>query len=301
MDWVSALCRSVKLIEENLTGDISIEAIAQNVYISPFYLQKGFQFVTGYSMTEYIRSRRLYLASLDILNSSDKIIDIALRYGFETPESFTKAFTRFHGVSPSQMRKHRTKPQMFLPLSINISISGGKVSGGNTMEFTIERLEEFKVIGFCRDFSFQDAYEEIPKFWDEIMQKYIVPVYSSNNAENPLRKAVFENCIGEFGVCLDDIGEGKFRYVIGGRYKGGDIPEEMTVCTLPSGEWAKFECTGPIPTALQSLNTTIFKEWLPNNPDYDIAAPVNIEWYSAEGNTASADYKSGIWFPIKRK
>ena len=91
-----------------------------------------------------------------------------------------------------------------------------------------------------------------------------------------------------------------YRYLIAGIYKGGEVPEGMTVYELPDMEWAKFRCIGSLPGALQAVNTKVFREWLPENPDYEIAMGVNIEWY-AKGDTASADYESGIWLPIKRK
>ena len=101
-------------------------------------------------------------------------------------------------------------------------------------------------------------------------------------------------------MCIDDIGGGKFRYIIAGEYKGGDVPEGMTVYEFPETQWAKFKCVGPMPGALQSVNTRIFREWLPGNPDFDIAFGANIEWYS-EGDGSAADYESAIWVPVKRK
>ena len=79
-----------------------------------------------------------------------------------------------------------------------------------------------------------------------------------------------ENYIGEYGVCIVDIGEGKFRYLVAGKYAGGEVHEGMVVYEFPGGGWAVFDCIGSIPKALQSLNTQIFKEWLPGNPDYEL-------------------------------
>ena len=94
--------------------------------------------------------------------------------------------------------------------------------------------------------------------------------------------------------------QGKFRYLIAGKYTEGEVPEGMTVYEFPDMEWAKFRCTGPMPGALQSVNTKIFQEWLPNNQEYEIAMGANIEWYS-NGDMSSIDYESGIWIPVKRK
>lgn len=90
----------------------------------------------------------------------------------------------------------------------------------------------------------------------------------------------------------------KFKYMIAGKYDGGSIPSGMTVFEVPDLDWAVFEAIGPMPGAIQSINTMIFKEWLPNS-DYSIAAPINIEWYS-NSDMASSDYRSAIWIPIKK-
>ena len=104
MEWLTCIRRSLEFMEEHLLDDISAQDVAAQVNMSPFFLQRGFSVITGYGISEYIRNRRLYLAALDLSRSDEKVIDIAFRYGYETPESFTKAFTRFHGATPSQVR-----------------------------------------------------------------------------------------------------------------------------------------------------------------------------------------------------
>lgn len=106
---------------------------------------------------------------------------------------------------------------------------------------------------------------------------------------------------GEFGICIDDTGKEKtFRYLIAGRYSGGEVPEGMTVVAFPDMDWVKFKCIGAMPGSLQSVNTRIFQEWLPKNQEYEIAMEANIEWYS-KGDTSASDYESAIWIPVKKK
>ncbi len=296
MEWMRSLRGAIAYMEKNLLENISAEDVAYEVNMSSFYLQKGFKIMTGYSISEYIRYRRLYLAALDVISDKEKVIDLAFKYGYETPESFTKAFTRFHGISPQQMKGDTSRIRTFLPLKINIVIQGG-----HDMDYVIEKMSGFKVIGFEREFSFESSYQEIPKFWDEFCDKYCKSLSQLGKPGNEAEQVVCDCKIGEYGVCIDDLGEdGKFRYLIAGIYKGGEVPEGMTVYELPDMEWAKFRCIGSLPGALQAVNTKVFREWLPENPDYEIAMGVNIEWY-AKGDTASADYESGIWLPIKRK
>lgn len=296
MEWITCLRETLNYIEKNLDGEIDVEKIAEKVYVSRYYLQKGFQIITGCPIGEYIRNRRLYEAAQRLCSSDEKVIDIALKYGYETPESFSKAFTRFHGATPAAVRKNPELIRSFLPFNIRIEITGGE-----KMDYTVTQMWGFKLIGFERIFSEETAYKEIPKFWDEICEKYCNnTIYAGLAPSCPEEQAIMDNCIGEYAVCIDDIGGGKFRYIIAGKYTGGEVPESMTLFELPQGEWAKFNCTGPMPESLQKLNTKIFKEWLPGNTEYEMAGFYNIEWYSCDGNKWDDDYKSGIWVPVRR-
>ena len=301
MEWTSALNRTLALIEMNLTGELSAAAIAslaaKEVFVSEYYLQKCFQMMTGYSLGEYIRNRRLTEAGKELVSESGKVIDAALKYGYETPESFAKAFSRFHGFPPGEARKHPEKLRRFLPLTVSVQMTGGE-----KMDFTVSPMWGMKLIGFERIFGYEDGYRKIPEFWNEICEKYCNhTIYAGLAPSCPEEQAIIDNCIGEYGVCIDDVGDGKFRYLIAGRYCGGEVPEGMTLVEFPQGEWAKFKAVGPIPGALQALNTRVFREWLPANPDYEIAGGYNIEWYSCDGYQTDPDYESGIWVPVKRK
>ena len=168
------------------------------------------------------------------------------------------------------------------------------------MDYVVSPMWGFKVIGFEREFSYETAYAEIPKFWDEICEKYCThTIYAGLAPSCPEEHAIIDNCIGQYGVCIDNAG--KLRYLIAGRYTGGDVPDGMTLFEFPQGEWVKFKCKGPMPDALQSLNTKVFKEWLPGNPEFEISGGYNIEWYSCDGEKTDENYESGIWVPVKRK
>ena len=296
MEWLSSIRTAINYMEEHLTDDISAQDVADRVHLSPFFLQRGFSLMTGCGIGEYIRNRRLYQAARDLKETEDKVIDIALRYCYETPESFTKAFSRFHGVTPSQVRGGAAG-KIFLPLTIRLS-----VQGGSQMDVRIAPMFPFKVIGFQKIFDNETAYAEIPKFWNETCEKYANNVYAGNAPANPYEQALVDNCIGEYGVCIDDIGGGKFRYLIAGKYTGGAIPDGMMVYEFPRNEWAVFDCIGPNPQTLQSVNTRIFSEWLPGNPDYELSGNATVEWYDCvNGEMTDPYYHSAIWVPVKRK
>ncbi len=313
MDWLTSFRKAIDYMEEHLLTDIGVQEVADAVYLSPFYFQKCFKIVTGYSVGEYLRNRRLYLAGLDVIRADYtgdearcqsgngkksgkvKIIDLAFRYGYDSQESFTKAFTRFHGLSPMQLRAQPHRIKVFLPLIVEIS-----VKGGSKMEYTIEKREVMKMIGFERTFSFESSYQEIPKFWQEFNERYGMGNAECEPGEEALRQTIAECIVGEFGVCVeDDVDMEHFRYYIAGAYQGGEVPDGMKVFEIPAGEWAKFKCKGTMPDALQTVNTRIFSEWLPGNTEYEIAFHVTVEWYS-DGDTNGADYESAIWIPVKR-
>lgn len=291
MEWIGSLKLAINYMEKHLLENISADEVAAEIYMSSFYFQKGFKILTGYSVGEYIRYRRLYMAALDVISGNEKVIDLAYKYSYDTPESFTKAFTRFHGVSPKQMKGDAKKIKTFLPLRINVS-----VKGGNDMDYVVEKMEGMKVIGYERSFSYETSYQEIPKFWEEFSYNYL------NGKNNEHVQKVIDECgIGEFGICIEgNSKEKEFLYMIAGKYNDCSVPEGMKIFEIPALEWAKFKCIGPLPGSLQSVNSQIFKDWLPGNPDYEIATGMNIEWYS-KGDCSAIDYESEIWIPVKKK
>ena len=141
MDWVNAIEKAIQYIENHLVEDITVKDVARYVHISEFYFQKGFAMLCGFTISEYIRKRRLSLAGNEIAGSDIKIIDIAIKYGYDSPDSFTKAFTRFHGVTPTVARKKHTTLKSFAPLKLTIALEGGYL-----MDYKIERKKAFKVI-----------------------------------------------------------------------------------------------------------------------------------------------------------
>ena len=284
MEWTQALKTSISYMEEHLLEDIHSVDVARQVNMSEYYFQKGFSVVTGYTIGDYIRNRRLYLAALELLTGEEKVIDIAYKYGYETPESFSKAFKRFHGINPGQVKSRYACIQPFQPLIIKLS-----VEGGSKMNVRMEKMDAFKIVGKSRVFNTETGYQEIPKFWAEWCENMCNECKDSGSSS-----------YGKYGICIEK-GEGQnFDYYIAGDYMAEPKGEGFEVVTIPAHTWAKFRCVGPMPGALQSMNTKIFQEWLPGNSQYEIAEAINIEMYN-EGDTMAADYVSEIWIPVKEK
>ena len=166
--------------------------------------------------------------------------------------------------------------------------------------YKIKRMSSFKIIGFQKEFSSENSYQEIPMFWSEIFKRYFSNLMNGKEPASPVEKVITKCRIGEYGVCVDELPSKTFKYLIAGDYDGGEVPEGLTVYEFPEGLWAIFDCIGPLPVTLQKLNTYIFNEWLVNNPEYEMSMSASIEWYD-EGDTDSHNYHSQIWIPVKKK
>ena len=159
------------------------------------------------------------------------------------------------------------------------------------MDYVMEQMDSFQVVGFKKEVQYESAYQEIPLFWKEVMKQY---------CGNALLETIPD--MGRYGICVDDgEKEGCFSYMIAGTYTGQTVPEDLCVLTIPAVSWAKFTCVGPLPGALQAVNTKIFSEWLPQNKEYEIAANLNIEWYTLHEDSNASDYKSEVWIPVQKK
>ncbi|MBU5317438.1 AraC family transcriptional regulator [Clostridium bornimense] len=285
MEWVESIREAVAYIEDNITGELSINEIANRVNISPFYFQKGFAMLCGYSVSDYIRKRRLTLAGSEVLTTKEKIIDIAMKYGYDSPDSFTKAFTRFHGVTPSAVRKEGAMIKSFASLKIKFSLEGGYI-----MDYKIVEKDSFKVVGVARKFKYDSAFMDVPFFWNE-----------------HISKGKLKDICGMYGINIDENMSGdEFQYIIAEDYsKEKDGIEGCIVKEIPKFTWAIFPCYGPASISLQETNKKIFSEWLPNCRDYEIAAGYNIEVYSDpkgyEKGVSDKNYYSEVWIPVKRK
>jgi len=286
MEWIESISKAIEYIETHITEDLTTSDIAKEVCISSFYFQKGFSMLCGFTVAEYIRQRRLTLAGSELVSTDNKIIDIAMKYGYDSPDSFTKAFTRFHGSTPTAVRRDGAMMKSFASLKINISLKGGY-----TMDYKIIEKEAFTVLASGSRFKYESCKEEIPKFWKEH--------YESGKG----------NVVcGMYGVNIDkSMGNSdEFEYLIADDYKtGNDIPEGFVTRVIPKHTWAVFSCKGAMPKAMIDVNQKIFSEWLPNCKDYEIAEGYNIETYTDINNypkgNQDENYYSELWIPVKKK
>lgn len=298
MEWMTAIRESIRYMEENIMTVSSPAEIAGNVNISEMYLQRGFQIVTGYTLGEYVRNRRLYLAALDLADTGEKIIDIALKYGYETPESFTKAFSRFHDATPTQIRRDEKDARTFLPLRISMV-----VEGGDSVDMHVEKVDSFKLIGEARDMTFETHLEKIPKYWEEYAGKYfnLIKAESPPSGLSVRERVLYDYKVGRYDAFTTlGVGPGRCRFMIAGKYEGDSVPKGFEVWTIPESLWAKFSSYGPLPAAGNNIKKYIWFEWLPGNMDYELSGDYYISKYSLS-ELSSIDYKCEIWLPVRER
>lgn len=285
MEWIDCIGEAVGYIEEHITEELSVSEIARQVNISPFYFQKGFSLLCGFTIAEYIRKRRLALAGSELVSTDAKVIDIALKYGYDSPDSFSKAFTRFHGVTPAMVRKEDAVLKAFAPLKIKLSLKGGYL-----MDYKIMKKDSFTVIGAEKSFKYEDAMQAVPAFWKEFFEA-----------------GKEKHVCGTYGINHDESMEGDvFEYLIGDNYNPAEeVPEGFVTRVIPEFTWAVFPCRGSMPKTMQDVNRKIYSEWLPACKEYEIAAGYCVEMYEDPAKypngTMDENYYTEIWIPVKKK
>ena len=279
MNWVKALNSAIAYIEDNLTTDITPLQIANHVHMSSAHLQRGFSALAGLTIGEYIRNRRLSLAGLELIHSDVRVIDVAIKYGYEASESFSKAFHRFHGIAPSKAKQYSGNLKSYSRLTVKISMEGGSV-----MDYRIEQKEAFEVVVKVKTIEVEEGNStQIPAFWDE---------YFKLGLPDPT-----------IGVCGKISADSKtFRYGIGDFMKNGkEVPEGFEVWQIPQGTWAVFTSKVGV-EHVQAMWKRIYSEWLPQAkyellPSYDFEYYRNIGDVSADG---TCEMVCEIWLPVKK-
>ena len=148
LDWINGIQKAVDYIEDHLTDNISYDEIAKQSFSSTFHFQRVFSILCGYTLGEYIRKRRLTLAGKELLLGDQKIIDVALKYGYENPDSFSRAFLKFHGINPSEVKGESVFLRSFLPLNLKISLEGGEI-----MDYRVKEKDCMLLVGYKQRFS----------------------------------------------------------------------------------------------------------------------------------------------------
>ena len=296
MEWIAAIQHAIAYIENHLIEEINYEEVAKHVHISGYEFHRAFRFLTGITPTAYIRNRRLSLAGLEIMETDAKITDIALKYGYETPESFTKAFTRFHGLSPRSAREDHAKLVFFNPLTIKITVEGGK-----SMDYRIAQTKSQRFLAIVKNFPNSiindDDNHDIPDFWDECNQKnWIVQLCN-------LRPEGKRNV---YGLCSPTKeGMDTFEYGIGILIDEDTAPFNLAememagyrIWDVMPGTYVVFDCIGRDGNCISQTWEKFYREFLPQT-GYEAEAATDYELYF---ENERAELFCELWIPIKKK
>lgn len=283
MEWLERLNESIQYIEANLDGEIKYEKAAKIACCTVYHYQRMFSYIAGIPLSEYVRNRRLTKAALD-LQSGDKVIDVALRYGYESPTAFNRAFQKMHCVSPSVAQKEGTFLKSYPPISFKITIKGVE-----EMKYSIVKKEEIRIVGVkaTLEKNIEENFKTVPKLWQESAQNGVI---------NQIVSLMNEESKGILGVCACSDSSDQWQYYIATE-TDKQVPKGMEEYKIPAGTWAVFPGEGAMPTAIQEIEKRIITEWLPTS-GYEYADAPDIELYL---NQDPANSKFEVWIPIRKK
>ncbi|WP_242212337.1 AraC family transcriptional regulator [Bacillus cereus group sp. BfR-BA-01383] len=290
MDSLKNMNAAMQYIEDNLTDEIDFKEVARLALCSEYHFKRMFSFLAGISLSDYIRCRRLTLAAFELKNSNVKVIDIAIKYGYNSPDSFSRAFQNLHGITPSEARNSNHSLKAYSPMTFQLSIQGG-----NEMNYRIEEKDSFRIIGITKrvPIVFNGVNEEIASMWKSLNPESIQTLKMLSNVEpNGIISASTNFSEGR----MEEKGE-LDHYI--GVATTKDCPEQFTQLEVVASTWAIFEAVGPFPDALQSVWGRIYSEWFPSS-NYELAEGPEILWNESK-EVSSPNFRSEIWVPVLKK
>ena len=285
MEWLQRLNESLNYLEEHIADTIAYEEAARIACCSTFHYQRMFTYIAGMPLSEYVRRRRMTAAAFDLQSGGMKVIDVAMKYGYDSPTAFNRAFQSVHGIPPSAAREEGVSLKAYPRISLAISIRGEA-----EMNYKIEKRDAIRIVGVKEhmDLNVEENFANVPLFWQKTMQSGIVPAIIGAMDNAPY---------GLLGVSTCMNGKDFDYYIAAASSK--PLPQGLEEYLIPAGTWAIFDCVGPMPHAVQDLQKRIVTEWLPVS-GYEYADAPDIEVYS-EGDQSAIDYRCQIWLPVVKK
>jgi AraC family transcriptional regulator len=289
MNILTQLNRAMAYIEAHIDDDLALDDAAGVTAYSPYHFGRLFYYIADMSLAEYIRKRKMSLAAIKLQSGNEKVLDLALRYGYDSADSFTRAFVKQHGVTPSQARQPGVNLTIFPPLMFQIKITGVKA-----MNWRIEEREAFEMFGAERVFR-NDETDLCPAFWTEF--------HASGGYERLAAAAgAYRNSPGECAigaVCgYGDSSEETWRYMIGARLERACDTTGFVTAQIPKTTWAVFrsEEVENIGLEIPKLFNRAYSEWLPTSGYEKVNGP-DLEIY---GEGSSGKYWEEVWIPVRK-
>ena len=284
MEWLDHMNAAMEYIETHLADEISYARAAQLACCSTYHFQRMFSFMTGVPLSEYIRRRRMTLAAFALQAGDCKVIDAALKYGYESPEAFSRAFKKLHGIMPAAARDAGVSLKAYPRMTFHITIKGDA-----EMKYRITQREAFQVFGVHTSISanMEEAFVQVPEFCQKCDEE-LVP-----DEINALLGRFDDN----FTIsALYDHSETSFQYMLC-QYlpKGLAVPEKFTILDVPAATWAVFDVPN---TDVQDTWRRVWSEWFPTS-GYETVKGVQFEMYY--GLASHQNGFAELWVPVKKK
>lgn len=255
----------IKYIENNLTNSIDGKKICQILCVNEYTAYRIFNFITGISLTEYIRNRRLSMAGLELINSDVKIIDLALKYGYDSPISFSRAFKKFHGINPSTVKQDSKYLKNFPPLTFTTNISSNM-----ELDFRIQKENELNFYSISKKYDLPNIKVMAPIFWKktELDNKY---------------KEIFNDItfgIIEYDKLFPNPKTATYHIASKKKFDGS------SKFIIPASTWAIFNVKNISGEAMSDLSFYVYKNWIPysgynirNIPELEVYYKNHTEWW----------------------
>lgn len=285
LKWLKQLSLAIQYIENNLTNDISYDEAARIACCSKYYFQRMFSYITGISLSEYIRRRRMTEAAFDLQKGNKKVMDIGLKYGYKSPTAFNRAFQSVHGVSPTSARIQGTPLASYPPISFSISITGSE-----NMNYKIETKKAMRIVGVRT--ALQEDMDEnqkiAPAFWDKMLKSTLFSDICSLTNKEPN---------GILGITAYNDPQNIYYYI--GAPTDKPVPKGMVEFEIPAATWVVFQYNGHFKESVQSIFKRFLTEWLPFS-GYEYAELPDIEVYPINSKEAKSGHIE-VWIAIKKE
>ena len=281
MEWITRLNKAISFIEEHLADEIDYDQLAQIACCSTYHFQRMFAYMAGVPLSEYIRRRRMSLAAVDLQDGTQKVIEIAEKYGYRSPTAFNRAFQSVHGIAPSAVRNEGVSVKSFPPLVFKMIIKGAE-----EMNYRIEKKEAFRIVGVSKPL-FQEIernFAIVPAMWQEA---------AGNGTIQRLAGLMDMSPMGLLGVSACGNAE-EWKYFIA--VSSSKTDEGFEEYTVPAATWAIFSGSGTN-QSIQELEQRIVTEWLPTS-GYEYGNAPDIEVY-LNPDPQNAEYE--VWIPVVKK
>lgn len=283
MEWIERLNHAVNFIEEHITEELDYEQISRVACCSAYHFQRMFGYMAGVPFSEYVRRRRMSLAAVELQSSDQRVIDVALKYGYSSPTAFNRAFQSIHGIAPSAAKKEGASLKSYPPISFKIIVKGVE-----EMNYRIEKKDGFRIVGICEPLhkEIEKNFEVVPQVWQKAAVGGIIPKLVSMMDGEP------EGILGVTACCEEE----QWNYFIAVS-SSAPVDETMAEYSIPAFTWAVFPGEGVCPQAIQELEQRIVTEWLPSS-GYEYDNGPDIERYLTPD---PQNAKFEVWIPVVKK